>query len=132
MEFEYEEKEQYTQEEVQAIVESFKNKAIETISAKDAELTGLTTEYDELKSKHHKLNISTLMKEKNIDEDLFDLVVDEDIKVVKKKIEKLATATAKKDYKPSTKREDTKEEKAYNQNDVKSSIKYKVNKLFTE
>lgn len=139
MEFEFEEKEQYTQEEVQAIVESLKSEVDNTIKTKDTELTELTTEVEkvkELETTNHQLSIKNLAIQNGIDEDLFDLVQDDDLKVVEKKIEKLKSIKKVDDidrsYKPSQtqKRSEDQYEKAINNKDVESALKNKFGRLF--
>ena len=100
MEFEFEEKEQYSLEDVQALVSDFKSKAIQTIESKDLELTSLNTEVErvkELEEGNHLLQIKNLAISNGIDEDLFDLIVDPDIEVVKGKIDKLKSITKEKE-----------------------------------
>ena len=46
--FDFEEKEQYTLEDVQAIVEGFKAKVEETIKTKEEAITGLTSKVEGL------------------------------------------------------------------------------------
>lgn len=137
MEFEYEEKEQYTQEEVQAIVESFKNEVDNTITLKDTELTELATEVEkvkELETTNHSLQVKNLAIQNGIDEDLIELIVDEDLEVVKKKIEKLKSIKKVDDlddtYKPTQKRSEDAYEKAIKSKDVESALKNKFGRLF--
>lgn len=136
MEFEFEEKEQYTLEDVQAIVESFRTTVGETIKLKDETIAGLTTDVEkveELQTSNHELHIKNLAIENGITEDLFNLIADEDLDVVKTKIE-LVKSLKKVDvddsYKPTRKRTEDDYEKAIKGNDVESALKNKFSRLF--
>lgn len=136
MEFEFEEQEQYTHEQVQAIVEGFKTKAMETISAKDEEVLGLTgqvAKVKELEQSNHQLSIKNLAVESGITADLFDLIVDEDLEVVKTKIalvKNLKKVDVDDTYKPTQKRSEDAYEKAIKSKDVESALKNKFGRLF--
>lgn len=135
--FEFEQKEQYTLEEVQALVESFKAKVEETINAKDETIAGLTTEVEkvkELTKSNHDLSIKNLAIKNGISEDMLDLIVDEDLEKVQSKIDKLKSITKEKEidnsYKPENKRSEDGYEKAIKSNDVEGALKHKLGRLF--
>ncbi|MEY8415646.1 hypothetical protein AAK964_05045 [Tissierella praeacuta] len=136
MEFKFEEKEQYTLEDVQALVEGFKSKVDEVIIAKDDTITELTTQAEkvkELEQSNHQLNIKNLAIENGITEDLFDLIVDEDIEVVKTKIDLVKTlkkVDVDNTYKPEKKRTEDAYEKAIKSKDVETALKSKFGRLF--
>ena len=136
MEFEFEEQEQYTHEQVQAILEGFKSKVGETIKAKDEEVVPLTTQVEkvkELEESNHQLSIKNLAVESGITEDLFDLIVDEDLEVVKTKIalvKNLKKVDVDDTYKPTQKRSEDAYEKAIKSKDVESALKNKFGRLF--
>ena len=137
MDFEFEEKETYTLEEVKELVEGFKTAVEETIKSKDTTIQELNEKVEgveELQEQHQNLSIKNLMLKNNIDDDLFDLVADDDLEVVETKIEKLKSITKEKEidesFKPEKKRNDDQYEKAIQGNDVESAIKFKFNKLF--
>lgn len=137
LEFEYEEKQNYTNEDVQAILSDFKSKAIEIVESKDLELAGLTTELEkveELEQGNHLLQIKNLAISNGIDEDLFDLIVDDDIEVVKAKIDKLKAVTKEKEidnsFKPTENRAEDAYTKAESNNDVKGMLSQKINRIF--
>lgn len=137
LDFEYEEKQNYTNEDVQAILSDFKSKAIEIVESKDLELAGLTTELEkveELEQGNHLLQIKNLAISNGIDEDLFDLIVDDDIEVVKAKIDKLKAVTKEKEidnsFKPTENRVEDAYTKAESNNDVKGMLSQKINRIF--
>ena len=134
-EFEYEEKEQFTNEEVQAILDGVKGQVEVIIKDKDETITGLTTEGEkvkELEESNHNLSIKNLAISSGISEDLFDLIVDEDLEVVKSKIElvKGLKQVADDGYKPTNKRAEDQYEKAINSKDVEGALKSKLGRLF--
>lgn len=138
MEWKFEEKETYTLEDVQAIVEGFKVEVGETIKAKDETITGLTTEVEkveELTKSNHELSIQNLAISNGIDKDMIDLIYDEDLEKVQSKIDKLKELTKEKEidnsFKPEKKgKSDDQYEKAIKDGDVEGAIKHKFNRLF--
>ena len=136
MEFEFEEQEQYTHEQVQAIVEGFKTTVGDTIKTKDETIVGLTTQAEkvkELEQSNHQLSIKNLAVESGITADLFDLIVDEDLEVVKTKIalvKNLKKVDVDDTYKPTQKRSEDAYEKAIKSKDVESALKNKFGRLF--
>lgn len=136
MEFKFEEKEQYTLDEVKALVGDFETKAKETIASKDEIITGLTTEVEkikELETNNHDLTIKNLAIQNGIDEDLYDLIIDNDIEVVKTKIELVKTlkkVDVDDGYKPKNQRTESTYEKAIKSKDVDTALKSKFGRLF--
>lgn len=125
----------YTKDEVAKILEGYDTKIsdltkqVEGIDEKDKTIETLT-----------KSNLATSIKlemQKNgLDEDLFDLVADsKDLDTATKKINKLLTATKKKDiddgYKPSDHNKSTNTyQEAEKQGNVEGMLKSKFSKLF--
>lgn len=136
MEFNFEEKEQYSLEDVQAIIEGIKSTVGETIKAKDDSIIDLTTKVEkvkELEQTNHQLNIKNLAIENGISEDLFSLIEDDDIEVVKAKIEMvkgLNKVNVDNTYKPEQKRSEDAYEKAIKSKDVETALKSKFGRLF--
>ena len=134
--FEFEQQEQYTLEDVQAIIDGFKVEVGNTIKTKDETIVGLTTQVEkvkELEEGNHLLQIKNLAIESGITDDLFDLIQDDDIEVVKTKIELvkgLKKADVDDSYKPTTKRSEDAYEKAIKNKDVESALKNKFGRLF--
>lgn len=136
-EFEFEEKEQYTLEDVQGLMEGFKAKVEETINAKDQTITGLTTEVqkvEELTKSNHQLSINNLAIKNGIGEDMIELIYDEDLEKVQRKIDKIKAITKEKEiddsFKPESKRSEDQYQKAINSNDIEGALRYKFSKLF--
>ena len=136
MKFEFEEKDQYTLDEVKGLVDGFKSTVKETIDVKDETITELTTQAEkvkELEQSNHQLNIKSLAIENGITEDLFDLIADDDIEVVKTKIEMvkgLKKVDVDDTYKPEKKRSEDAYEKAIKSKDVETALKSKFGRLF--
>lgn len=137
LEFEFEEKEQYTLEEVQGLVSDLKGQATETIELKDTELTEALEQAErvsELEGNNHTLQIKNLAIQNGIDEELIDLIADDDIEVVKTKIDKLKSMQKEKEidnsYKPTKTREDDAYQKAIDNKDSKSALKSKFARIF--
>lgn len=135
--YEFEEKEQYTPEDVQAILEGVKGQVDSLVLAKDETITGLTTELEgleEIKTSSKELSIQNLMLKNNLDSDLFDLVADDDLEVVESRIEKLKSITKQKDidgaFKPKDKKHESQYEKAISNKDVEGALKSKFGRLF--
>ncbi len=135
--FDFEEKEQYTLEDVQAIVEGFKAKVEETIKTKEEAITGLTSKVEgleELQGQFKELQIKNLALENGIGDDMLDLIRDDDLELVKNKIELVKGLKKEKEidnsYKPENKRKDDGYEKAINSNDVEGALKFKLGRLF--
>lgn len=138
MEFEFDKKETYTHEDVQAIVEGFKTTVKETIKTKDEMITELNSKVksvEELTKSNHDLSIQNLAISNGLDEDMIDLIYDEDIEKVQGKIDKLKKVTKEnkidKSFKPDGKgKSDDQYEKALKEGDIEGSLKYKLGKLF--
>lgn len=136
MEFEFEEKETYTLEDVQSLVKSFKGVAGEIITAKDETIAGLTTDTEkvkELEESNHNLQVKNLAVTNGISEDLMDLILDDDMEIVKTKIElvkNLKKVDTEKLYKPENKRTEDTYEKAIKNKDVEGALKNKFGRLF--
>lgn len=135
--YEFEEKEQYTLEEVQDIVNGIKTEVEEAITEKDTTITDLQGQIEgigEMQKQNHDLQVQNLAIKNGLDEDMLDLVYDEDLEKVEQKIEKLQELSKKQKidggYKPSPKREDDAYEKAIDSGDVQGAIKNKLGKLF--
>lgn len=137
-EFEVEEgKDNFTLEEVQAIVSDFEKLAGETIKEKDETITGLTTQVEgieKLEGANHELQVQNLAIQNGIGEDLFDLIQDDDIEVVKTKIELVKNIKKSNDtentFKPEKKRSEDGYEKAINEKDVEGALKNKFSRMF--
>lgn len=137
MEFEFEEKEQYTHEDVKGLLETFKTTVGETIKVKDetiVELTGKVEGLAELELNNKELSIKNLALVNGIGDDMLDLIRDDDLEVVKTKIELVKGLQADKDvensYKPEQKRKDDDYEKAIKSNDIEGALKSKLSRLF--
>jgi len=137
MEFNFEEKESYTLEEVNGLVESWKGELGELISTKDATITDLNSKVEsiaELEKSNKDLSIKHLALQNGIGEDMLDLIADDDLEVVNAKIAKLKELTKKQDidnsYKPEQKRKDDDYSKAEKSNDVEGMLKSKLGRLF--
>lgn len=138
MEFEFEQLEQYTHEQVQAIVEGFKTKVEETIKAKDEEVLGLTTQverFKELETTNKDLSIKNLALANGIGDDMLDLIRDDDLEVVKTKIELVKGLQANKNidnsYKPTEKRKDDDIAKLEKDGNVEGMLKHKLTRFFS-
>lgn len=137
MEFEFEEKETYTLEDVQAIVEGFKTAVEETITTKDETIVGLNEKVEgveELDKRNKELSQENLALKNGIDVDVLEFVVDEDLEKMQEKIDKFQELTKEKEidnsFKPEAKRNDDQYEKAIKDGDIEGSLKYKFQKLF--
>lgn len=137
MEFEFEEKEQYTLDEVKGLVETFKTTVGETIKVKDETIVELTTKVEglaELELNNKELSIKNLALANGIGDDMLDLIRDDDLEVVKTKIELVKGLQADKDvensYKPEQKRKDDDYEKAIKSNDIEGALKSRLSRLF--
>lgn len=135
--YEFEQKEQYTLDEVQAIVDGFKAKVEETIATKDTTIAELTTKVEgieELSKSNHDLTIKNLAIKNNIAEDMIDLIYDEDLEKVQSKIAKIKELSKQKEidnsYKPTDKRSEDAYEKAIKSNDVEGALKQKLSRIF--
>ncbi|WP_042681986.1 hypothetical protein [Anaerosalibacter massiliensis] len=137
MEFEFKEKETYTLEEVQAIVEGFKTAVEETIKSKDETIVELNEKIEgveELTQSNQELSQKNLALKNGIGEDVLEFVVDEDLEKMQEKIDKFKELTKEKEidesFKPAPKRNDDQYEKAIKDGDIEGSLKYKFQKLF--
>lgn len=125
----------YTKEEVSKILEGYDTqisdltKQVEGIGEKDKTIESLT-------KSNLETSIKLEMQKNGLDEELFDLVADsKDLESATKKIQKLITATKKKDiddgYKPG---DHSKSNNAYQeaekQGNVEGMLKSKFSKLF--
>lgn len=135
--FQFEQKEQYTLEEVQQLVEGFKAKVDETIATKDTTIAELTTKVEgveELTKSNHDLTIKNLAITNGVAEDMIDLIYDEDLEKVQSKIAKIKELSKQQEidnsYKPTVKRTEDAYEKAIKSNDVEGALKQKLSRLF--
>lgn len=135
--FQFEQKEQYTLEEVQQLVEGFKAKVEETIAIKDTTIAELTTKVEgveELTKSNHDLTIKNLAITNGVAEDMIDLIYDEDLEKVQSKIAKIKELSKQKEidnsYKPTNTRTEDAYEKAIKSNDVEGALKQKLSRLF--
>lgn len=135
--FEFEEKEQYSLDEVKQLVENWKaqvNKELKTRDDAIANLTSKLENFEELSKFNHELQVKNLLLQNNLSDDVLDLVYDDDLEKVQAKIEKIKELTKEKEiensYKPEKKRQDDAYNKALKNNDVESALKYKLSKLF--
>lgn len=140
MEWNFEEKDSYTKEELQNLVKGWKGEVEQEITAKDTELTGLKEKYkdvdvEELTKTNKDLTIKNLMLQNGLSDDVFDLIYDVDIKKVQGKIDKIKEMTKEKkisnSFKPEGKgKNEDQYEKAIKDNDVEGALKYKLTSLF--
>lgn len=135
--FQFEQKEQYTLEEVQQLVEGFKAKVEETIATKDTTIAELTTKVEgveELTKSNHDLTIKNALIQNGLSDDVFDLIYDEDLEKVQSKIAKIKELSKQQEidnsYKPTDKRTEDAYEKAIKSNDVEGALKQKLSRLF--
>lgn len=135
--YEFEQKEQYTLDEVQAIVDGFKAKVEETIATKDTTIAELTTKVEgieELTKSNHELTIKNALIENGLSDDVFDLIYDEDLEKVQSKIAKIKELSKQQEidnsYKPTDKRSEDAYEKAIKSNDVEGALKQKLSRIF--
>lgn len=134
--FEFEQKEHYTLEEVQELVEGFKVKHNQLITTKDTELEEVKVQLDgfeDLKKSNHELTIKSLMVADGLEDGLFDLVYDEDLELVKNKIILLKDkVTSKQDnnYIPTKVKKEDDYNKAIKSGDVEGALRNKLGRLF--
>ena len=135
--FEFEEKEQYTLDELKAIVEGFKSKVEETINAKEETIVGLTSKVEgleELQGQFKELQIKNLALENGIGDDMLDLIRDDNLELVKNKIELVKGLQKEKEidnsYKPENKRKDDDISKLEKDGNVEGMLKHKLGRLF--
>ena len=94
------EQETYTLSEVQAIVKELKDKSDDIILEKDIQIQEIHAplpELGDIKAQTHSINVDMLLKEYGLDSTLKPLVDDEDIEVVKTKVELLSKLVTKED-----------------------------------
>lgn len=134
--FEFEEKDNFTLDEVKELVEGFTGQVNGLLATKDTKITELETNlqgFEDLKKSNHELTIKSLMAQEGVSDDLFDLINDEDIELAKNKITLLKdNVTTKTDntYKPSNAKKDDDYQKAIKDKDVESALKNKLGRLF--
>ena len=131
--FEFEEKEQYTLDELKAIVEGFKSKVEETINAKEETIVGLTSKVEgleELQGQFKELQIKNLALENGIGDDMLDLIRDDNLELVKNKIELVKGLQKEKEidnsYKPENKRKDDDISKLEKEGNVEGMLKHRL------
>lgn len=134
--FEFEEKEQFTLEEVKELATKWKGEVEEAISAKDIELEKFKDiDVDELQSQNKQLQQKNLALKNNIDEDVIEFVIDEDLDKMQEKIDKFKDLTKEKEidnsFKPEKKKSDNDQyEKAIKDGNVEGALRHKLGKLF--
>lgn len=135
--FEFEEKEQYSLEEVKQLVENWKaqvNKELKTRDDTIANLTSKLENFEELSKFNHELQVKNLLLRNNLSDDVLDLVYDDDLEKVQAKIEKIKELTKEKEiensYKPAKKHNDDGYEKAIKEGNVESALRHKLSRLF--
>lgn len=126
-------KEQYTKEEILAIIGKLQTQANETVAnlnEKIVDVEKVITDNKELAQKN------LALKNGIVDDDILQFVIDDDLEKMQSKIDKFKEITKEKDieksYKPTDKRTEDVYEKALKANDVEGALKYKFSKLFTK
>ncbi|MCR2042616.1 hypothetical protein NSA23_00665 [Anaerosalibacter massiliensis] len=137
MEFEFEEKETYTLEEVKELVNQFQGQVEETITTKDTTIQELNEKVEgveELDKRNKELSQKNLALKNGIDEEIIEFVVDEDLEKMQEKIDKFKELTKEKEidesFKPEKKRNDDQYTKAEKEGNVQSMIGSKLERLF--
>lgn len=140
MDFKYEEKDNYTKEELQNLIEGWKGEVEKEITARDTELNRYKEKYkdvdlEKLQKSNHELSIQNLAIKNGIGEDMIDLIYDDDIEKVQGKIDKLKELSKEKKiddgFKPNGKgKSEEQYEKALKDGDIEGSLKYKFSKFF--
>ncbi|HHV73420.1 MAG TPA: hypothetical protein GXX41_01980 [Thermoanaerobacterium sp.] len=87
-------KEQYTKEEVQALLNDY-NQRVAELTANLTQAQEQIKTLDELKKQNLENSIKLEMTKSGLSDDLFDLVFDEDVEKAKSKIQKLAEISKK-------------------------------------
>lgn len=135
--FEFEEKEQYSLEEVNQLVAKWKaqvNKELKTRDDTIANLTSKLENFEELSKFNHELQVKNLLLQNNLSDDVLDLIYDDDLEKVQAKIEKIKELTKEKEiensYKPKNQRQDDGYEKAIKEGNVESALRHKLSRLF--
>lgn len=127
-------KEQYTKEEVQAMLDNF-NKQVAELTANLSEAQKAQEKIKELEKANLENNIKLEMTKSGLSDDLFDLVFDDDIEKAKSKIQKLTEISKKqtidKGYIPENhKVNNDAYAEAQKNRDVESMISAKLSGLF--
>lgn len=135
--FEVEDKEQYTKEEIEAIIGKLQTQANETV----ANLNEKIVDVEEVITDNKQLAQKNLALQNGItDDDILQFVVDDDLTKMQSKIDKFKEISEKnkvdkdieKSYKPTEKRNEDQYQKALKDGNVESALKYKFGKLFTK
>lgn len=127
-------KEQYTKEEVQALLNDM-NKQVAELTANLSEAQKAQEKIKELERQNLENNIKLEMTKSGLSDDLFDLVFDEDVEKAKTKIQKLAEISKKneinKGYIPPEHKSNTDAyAEAQKNKDVEGMISAKLSGLF--
>ena len=123
----------YTKEEVQELIKELQGQ-IEDLTGQVEEGNKAVQRVKELEKSNLDNSIKLAMAKAGLDEDLFDLVVAEDMEKVQKKIDKLVELQKAKDidggYKPENKRTEDQYKKLAKDGDVEGMIGHKLSRLF--
>lgn len=138
MEFNFEEKEQYTLEEMKELVKKFEGQAQEEIEAKYTTIQELNTkleDVEELDKQNKELSQRNLALKNGIDEEVIEFVADDDLEKMQEKIDKFKEITKEKKIDSSFKPERKKKnedgyEKAIKDNDIEGALKHKFSRFF--
>lgn len=126
-------KEQYTKEEVQALLNDY-NKQVAELTANLSEAQKAQEKIKELEKANLENNIKLEMTKSGLSDDLFDLVFDEDVEKAKSKIQKLAEISKKqeinKGYIPPEHKPNDAYAEAQKNKDVEGMISAKLSGLF--
>jgi len=120
---------EFTLEEVKALTTQWKTEVDTEIQGLSTQLTG----FDDLKKSNHELTIKSLMVAEGMEEDLFDLVKDDDIELVKNKITLLkdkVTTKVDNNFVPTKAKKDDEYQKAIKNKDTEGAVRSKLSKLF--
>ena len=135
--FEVEDKEQYTKEDIQKIVSELQERAnteTKILSEKVIDIDKVIENNKELAQKN------LALKNGITDDDILQFVIDDDLEKMQSKIDKFKEISEKnkvdkdieKSYKPTEKRNEDQYQKALKDGNVESALKYKFGKLFTK
>lgn len=126
-------KDNYTKEEVQAIVDELQETIID-LTGQLEEGNKAVEKVKELEKSNLDNSIKLAMTKAGLDEDLFDLVSAEDIEKAQAKIDKLVELQKAKDvdngYKPENKRTEDQYSKLEKDGNVEGMLKNKLGRLF--
>ena len=126
-------KDNYSKDEVQELIKGLQEQ-ITTLNEQLEEGNKAIERVKELEQVNLNNSIKLAMAKAGLDEDLFDLVVAEDMEKVQKKIDKLVELQKAKDidggYKPENKRTEDQYKKLEKDGNVEGMIGHKLSRLF--